>query len=471
LERISALESEISNFDKATHGIKSRVHELECYIEGRKSRWTEQNSKLEESKRSLAELANVISTKDEQLAAKDKEAHVLKDTIKALEDSVSKLDGRLQERNDAFGKFKESLQDQITVTERAKSDLSAREKELESLRAQFAELGQREDSQEQGIRERDSRIEQLEGKAAEQDRRADELEQENSRLTEELARLRDSIAERDAAIEGLNSQFEQAEAALSQTKAEVADIEAARSQLALDNAKNLDAAQELHNELSNVHQDRDRLAEQLASANETIDSLREKLTTAEDRETDIESKTAALHEQIERLQKDIKQKQEVIDAFDRGAQALNDLNRDIRDASQDRGRDPKRTTLIEASHLFEDSISHASQSESEAFEDESSARDDAQHLIVVSSGGKGVVVHKLTTDSVTIGRSNQCDIPLRDSAVSRIHARLNKCDSGFEIEDADSTNGLMVNKQKVQRAVLHHGDIISVAGRFHLKYL
>lgn len=473
-ERTSALELEIANFDKTTNVVRCRVHELECYIEGRKSHWTEQNAKLAEYKESLEEMSIVVQEKDKQLTARDREKDVLSDTIRNMEKDVSQLIGRRKEQDDAFNKLQESLQDQISVTERIRSDLSARDEELGGARTQITEHIERIDSQQEEDEQKDSRIERLEEEAKEQEQRVGELTLENEKHTQELAQLEESVAERDSTIQVLQSGFEEAKATISDTKAEVTDVEAKHSQLVLENAQNQDAAEELHAKLSNVQHERDELTGELADAQKTIGSLRDELEATEDREHDLESKTILLGEEMEQLQVEVANKQEIIDAFDRGARALNDLNRDMQDTPHDHERDQDQVSdqamIIEASQLFHNPASGTDSSETKGL-DVVPVDDDVQHMIVVSDGGKGVVVHKLTKDRITIGRSGECDIPLRDTAVSRIHAHLIKCESGFEIEDAGSTNGILVNKEKVERAELHHGDIISLAGRLHLKFL
>ena len=129
-------------------------------------------------------------------------------------------------------------------------------------------------------------------------------------------------------------------------------------------------------------------------------------------------------------------------------------------------------SLDEADELFEKSalqvtsINGSSHGAAEGNTDE-----DNVNIIVVSAGGKTQQVCRLTKDTITIGRADNCDIHLDDSSVSRLHARLTRLEHGFEIEDSGSTNGVFVNRERVERASLQHGDVISISGRFHLKFL
>jgi pSer/pThr/pTyr-binding forkhead associated (FHA) protein len=64
---------------------------------------------------------------------------------------------------------------------------------------------------------------------------------------------------------------------------------------------------------------------------------------------------------------------------------------------------------------------------------------------------------------VVIGRLDTCDLPVDDRSVSREHARLSRLRDGYVIEDLGSTNGTLVNGQRIHEAVLlHPGDLVSV---------
>jgi hypothetical protein len=62
----------------------------------------------------------------------------------------------------------------------------------------------------------------------------------------------------------------------------------------------------------------------------------------------------------------------------------------------------------------------------------------------------------------TIGREGDCDICLDRPTVSRRHAQVVEEGDGFALEDLGSTNGTFVNGERVQKAVLRHGDRIRV---------
>jgi hypothetical protein len=71
---------------------------------------------------------------------------------------------------------------------------------------------------------------------------------------------------------------------------------------------------------------------------------------------------------------------------------------------------------------------------------------------------------------VTIGRLGECEIALQDQNVSRRHAQVRPGSRGYVIADLGSTNGTMVNGERlVAERRLADGDIISV-GATHIRF-
>jgi len=78
--------------------------------------------------------------------------------------------------------------------------------------------------------------------------------------------------------------------------------------------------------------------------------------------------------------------------------------------------------------------------------------------------------YRLGAKPVLIGRTDQCDIPINDSSVSREHASIESKDGRFLLRDLRSTNGTVVNGKSIDVAVLNHGDKIRI-GRAVFKFL
>ena len=73
----------------------------------------------------------------------------------------------------------------------------------------------------------------------------------------------------------------------------------------------------------------------------------------------------------------------------------------------------------------------------------------------------------LTGAETRLGRHPDSEIMLDDITVSRRHATIERTGEGYVVSDVGSLNGTYVNQQRIDRAVLHHGDELQV-GKFRL---
>ena len=78
--------------------------------------------------------------------------------------------------------------------------------------------------------------------------------------------------------------------------------------------------------------------------------------------------------------------------------------------------------------------------------------------------------HSLESASVTLGRSNKCDIQIDQESVSRAHSKITNAGRSVKIRDLGSTNGTYVNDELVEERTLVDGDFIKI-GRTIFKFL
>ena len=71
---------------------------------------------------------------------------------------------------------------------------------------------------------------------------------------------------------------------------------------------------------------------------------------------------------------------------------------------------------------------------------------------------------------VSIGRELDNSLRLADPSISRHHAVLRHTDAGYEVEDLGSSNGVLLNGNRVQTALLQDGDRITL-GQLQLTYV
>lgn len=76
----------------------------------------------------------------------------------------------------------------------------------------------------------------------------------------------------------------------------------------------------------------------------------------------------------------------------------------------------------------------------------------------------GTKFYPLTRTVINIGRRKDNHLVINDERVSRLHAQIRLINGNFVIFDLDSVGGTMVNNLNIHKAVLHPGDVISLAG-------
>lgn len=76
--------------------------------------------------------------------------------------------------------------------------------------------------------------------------------------------------------------------------------------------------------------------------------------------------------------------------------------------------------------------------------------------------GDSTICHYELADQIRIGRSTNNHVVIDDATVSAQHAVIEKTDSGYQIRDLDSTNGVLVNNKKLKQSPITEQDIIVI---------
>ena len=91
------------------------------------------------------------------------------------------------------------------------------------------------------------------------------------------------------------------------------------------------------------------------------------------------------------------------------------------------------------------------------------APEPASATLTVTGGSDAGKTFSLSTDSSTVGRTRTSDVQLDDASVSRDHARIDRREGQFYIEDVGSSAGTLVNGTPADAAKpLRSGDVIKV---------
>jgi transcriptional regulator with PAS, ATPase and Fis domain len=72
--------------------------------------------------------------------------------------------------------------------------------------------------------------------------------------------------------------------------------------------------------------------------------------------------------------------------------------------------------------------------------------------------------YPLEKKTITIGRGDENDLIIDDQFISRVHVKVTNEEEGITIEDLDSTNGIFVKTDKIDKSSLKIGDSFSIGG-------
>jgi len=79
-------------------------------------------------------------------------------------------------------------------------------------------------------------------------------------------------------------------------------------------------------------------------------------------------------------------------------------------------------------------------------------------------GASDATPHEVRMGQTTLGRSPACNIVTERGTVSKFHAQIERTVDQLVLQDLASANGTFVNGSRVMTALLHNGDVVSLAG-------
>ncbi len=94
---------------------------------------------------------------------------------------------------------------------------------------------------------------------------------------------------------------------------------------------------------------------------------------------------------------------------------------------------------------------------------------DRAYLIVLAGADVGKMF-KLEQGETVLGRSHRADIKIEDDSISRMHAKLVLQGNHVHIEDLQSSNGTLVNGERIAKNPLQDGDKIRLGETVILKF-
>ena len=400
--------------------LQGKLQDLEIYINGRHDSWSELNAKLAAYKDTLVGMEQTMQAHDAANVRSDDEKRQLAARIQELERQCSELGGRRKEREEANDELQRRLAGHIEQMEQLKIEHAKRLKELQDAATTALDSQRQIESLEGDVKGRNERIDALDAEVRRAKGVIGELTTASSELGARVAELDKGLAERSLEAQMLRED-------LRKSGEQLATLEAHASELRKVRADALTEAAQLKRDL------------------------------------------AAEQELVASLTTELRAKQAAADLLERNVGRITDLGASLAalDKEMNSGDSERKPANGGAEELLPIDL----------LLDDEHARDTGQRAavegrrkLVITIAGEAIQ-YPIVKNLMTIGRGHDSDIRIASHFVSRVHAKISTNGIATIIEDAGSKNGILVNSERVQRRVLHHGDVVSIGGELNLKFV
>ena len=427
-------ESDEHTHDFADHGGKNSqtISKLQYDIEQLRAKWlgleTELHAREELTDKlntELAEMRDALGRKEKLLRTRDQKIKALKAEIRERDEQHRSVTDELREDIENTRKLMREIpepppQEQATTEIHIDEDRVARtEKYADLLRRKMQDLLTMQDAVE---KERD-RLSLVLAATAERNRElTDELaamSEARDQLEEELSSISDAHAEEIRIL-----RFE-----LGDAQDTVAQTEELNTQLASDLVDTRGFKEELER----------MLCENDEQSKARIDKLEGDLTKMSRTAEELEEKLEARSDAINVLLAELARKSAKMDSVG----DIDDVISDIDD--------------------------HIAEQFDEPDDARAQRKEERVTRVLVGKIGEKLLRFPLFKDRLTIGRSDDNDIQLNASYISRRHAVVQTDGDTTRLIDWGSKNGVYVNSTRVTEHFLQNGDIVSI-GNAHFRY-
>lgn len=413
------------------------INRLQFDIEQFRSRWNGLEAEIKARQEITENLNRELAEVESQLARKDKLLRKRDQTIKALKSEIRQR----HERHD-------EAQERVAELE---ADIALLHRELDADQSdeirQHRELISRQEGQ---IASKDTEIQKLHAQLERTERYADSLRRqlrERAELTEKASKNSEHLESRIAEATSRIGELEAEVAAAGKAKTELEE------QISLLHSEHAEEIRTIRFELGEAQEtvaQQEIIAEQLTS--DLVDTrgyraeLERMLTRTEESSQEkieaLEKQNASLQAEIEQLHQKLGTKSEAVNCL------LAEL--------------AKKTQQIESIVEIEGVIHEIDGRMSERIDEPAASdRDRVTRLLVGSVEGQELRF-PLFKNRLTIGRTDQNDIQLKASYISRRHAVIVTDQEATRLIDWGSKNGVFVNGKRVTEHFLKNGDTVTI---------
>jgi len=396
---------------------------------------------LESDLKNRSETIERLQFDIEQLRAKWSGLEV---EIKAREDLTRELNQELGDARDKLARKEKLLKKRDRQIERLKKEIRE-DRDTETASGQVSDERQSGKLASAITEARDLRA-QLERMESYADDMRQKL-QERSSLTEHAENTRESLQDRlhrvTQQVEKLESELEEARASSEVLAKELVSTRASHAEEIRMIRFELGEAQETVTEHILVTE---QLASDLVDTREIRDKLERTLNETEEQ---TQLRIEDLQRENRKLRDDLAHSKEQLESKN---EALNCLLAEL----------AKKSQQIETIDEIEDVIHEIDERMSERFDDRAHKERDRVTRVLIGSIGGQELRFPLFKDRLTIGRTDQNDIKLQASCVSRRHAVIVSDPEATRIVDWGSKNGVFVNSRRITEHFLRNGDNLTI---------
>lgn len=415
--------------------------------------------------RKRKEVAPSISELESDLKNRSETIDRLQFDIEHLRAKWAGLEVEIKAREDLTKDLNQELgnaRDNLVLKEKL---LKRRDQQIERLKKERREDRETESEAEQLIDQRQS------GKLASSRTEVRELRAQLERMESYADDLRQKLQERLSLTDRAESTREILQHSLDRTTQQVEQLEGELEQARASSkslADELLSSSELHaeeirmirfelGEAQETVTEHKLVAEQLASnlvdSREFRDGLERALSETEEQ---TQSRIEELERENRKLNDDLAHNEEQLESK---SEALNCLLAEL----------AKRSQQTDSIGEIEDVIHEIDDRMTERFADRAHKEHDRVTRVLIGSVDGQELRFPLFKDRLTIGRTDQNDIQLQASCVSRRHAVIVSDRDATRVVDWGSKNGVYVNSERITEHFLRNGDNLTI-GKAEFRY-
>ncbi|MDH3338710.1 MAG: FHA domain-containing protein [Gammaproteobacteria bacterium] len=415
-ETISRLQFDIEQ-------LRAKWMGLETEITAREEITDKLNQELVESQRILARKEKLLKKRDQ---------------------SIKALKAEIRDRNDHYGELEATVAKHEEHIEKLQRELAQdRSHEVEDARLLIKQQAGQIVSAAATVKELQAQLERTE-------LYADSLRQQLQERTAVITQVEDMRELLDSTVNAANDQLKKLEAALATERNTNADL-----------TKQLDGLKEAHaEEIRTIRFELGEAQETVAQHELIAQQLASDLVDTREFRAELEQVLAKTEEQntsrIEQLEKKnrklLREAAEAAEKLETKSQAINCLLAEL----------SKKSQQIESIGAIEGVIQDIDNRMSERIDDRPSTDRDRVTRVLIGSIEGQELRFPLFKDRLTIGRTEQNDIQLKASYVSRRHAVIVTERDATRVVDWGSKNGVFVNAKRITEHFLKNGDIVTI---------